>query len=566
MAREQIADTESCQLTKDQEAKYKLEMLTRDLKAARKKVADLEDSQLTEDREAKAKLEALTRALKAARKQCSELQDARLREQGRFREYLDTLEEDLDDIRERCSEHMKTITRLGQDLGVASQQITTLTAELEAAKTHSRNVDTQTAGIQRAQQDLDVASQQITTLTAELGAAKTHSRNVDTQIADIRRAQQDLGVAKRRITTLTTELTAAKRHSHDVDAQATDLQITQQKVTGLKQDLDVANERISTLTAELTTAKKHSHDVDAQAANLQNAEQKVIGLKQDLDTANDRISTLTVELTAAKEHSKEHSHNVNASGSARVRELEGDITALNQHLNRVLDDNTELLDGIHKIKREDEFARRDVVRLKTQVAELEKESKEKNISIDRMVQLLLRQTETPTPPESSNPVGSKRSSPTSNDVNPPQKRVKPGDSAITDAIDLTLDGTERSNAKVNGLVPNADDETKFTLLPQSDLPQVVQDKVNEWILKLDAHGVKNGVFTWMKAGHRDTKTCAARKYQKASSHWRDNDRACMDCSTKGHPCIVIRTTGPVLLPLYRPQGQPSDPGYWILQK
>jgi len=32
----------------------------------------------------------------------------------------------------------------------------------------------------------------------------------------------------------------------------------------------------------------------------------------------------------------------------------------------------------------------------------------------------------------------------------------------------------------------------------------------------------------------------------------------MDCSKKGYPCIVIRTTDPVLLPLYRTQGQPES--------
>lgn len=224
------------------------------------------------------------------------------------------------------------------------------------------------------------------------------------------------------------------------------------------------------------------------------------------------------------------------------------------------------MDGIEKIKDEDNLAWRNVARLKARVAELEKEvvdsqvacekeRKEKNTSIDRMVQLLLLQTAPSAPPQNSNSVKSKRSSPPS--AISSQKRIK---------IDLTSSDTEHGQATVQGLVLDAADTSKFTLIAQSELPQVTQQKVKAWIQKLDAYPVKPGTSPWLTVGNKTMTTCAVRRLHKGSSTWADNnrDRACMECSKKGNPCIVIRTTGPILLPSHRLQDLlSSDPEYWI---
>lgn len=216
-----------------------------------------------------------------------------------------------------------------------------------------------------------------------------------------------------------------------------------------------------------------------------------------------------------------------------------------------------------------------MARLKARVAELEKElvdsqvayekeTKETDARIDPILQLAEPQASTSAPTQSSNLVESKRSSHTS--VTSSEKRIKTSESTNTDTIDLTSSDTEHGKAKVQGLVPNAADQTKFTLIAQSDLPEAIQEKINGWIRKLDVYPVKTGMSPRLIAGNKVETTCAVRRLHKGSSTWIDNnlDRACMDCSTKGYPCIVIRTTGPILLPLYHLQGLPSlDPEYWI---
>jgi len=503
---------------------------------------------------------------------------------------LSQVTQNLANANQRCEElesaqstHARlemTVTGQEQELEDAKQRISALAADLNPEKEHSHDIGTRSTSmrssnnkITRLEQNLDVADRRISALTANLKAEKEHSHDIGTQITSMRssemsvtRLEQDLGVADRRISAPTAELKAEKEHSHDVGTQIASMRSSQHKATGLEQDFDVANRRISALTLAL------HQDVDIQLAGIQSYGNKVTVLEGDLRVAKERIIALTAELTAAKEHSL----NVGTPKSAQLQELEGNIATRDEHLDRVINDNTTLMDGIQKIKDEDKSARRDMARLKARVAELEnelvdnqvayeKETKEKNTSIDRMVQLLLLQTATPAPPQSSNPVKSKRSSSTA--VSSSQKRMKTSDPADTDTIDLTSsDDTEDAKATVQGLVPDAADQTKFTLIPQSTLPQAIQEKVKGWIQKLDSYDVKPGMSPWLVMGNKAKTTCAARRLHKGSSTWIDNnlDRACMDCSKKGYPCIVIRTAGPILLPSHRSQGLPSsDPEYWI---
>ncbi len=333
-------------------------------------------------------------------------------------------------------------------------------------------------------QDLEIASQHYQELK---GAQSRLASELGKTVTGL---EQDFGAAKRRTATLTGEIKAVEEHVHDVDTRAADIQSSQDKVAELEQDLGAANRRVATLIAELMVEKDHSHDVDTRIAEIQSSQDKVTALEGDLGGANERIATLTTELTAAKKHS----HNVDTLGSTQVRELEGDVAALDQHVGRLLDDNAELISGIHKIKGEDGIAKRDVARLKARVAELEKElidnrvaykkeTKENITRVDRILQLAVPQASAPTLLRNSNSVGTKRSSPTSNSVSvtSSQKRTKIRDSQTNDAIDLTSSDTEHSKAKVQGLVPDTADQTKFTLITQSDLPQAIQDKVNGWI-------------------------------------------------------------------------------------
>jgi len=212
-----------------------------------------------------------------------------------------------------------------------------------------------------------------------------------------------------------------------------------------------------------------------QIAGIQSSQKKVTVLEGDLCVAKQRITTLTDELTA----SKEHSHNDGTPGSKQVQELETNITARDEHLDQVTNDNTGLMDGIQTIKDEDKIAWRDVARLKARVAELEKElvdnqvayekeTKENDARIDPILQLAGPQTSTSAPTQSSDSVESKRSSPTS--VTSSEKRIKTSESTNTDTIDLTSSDTEHGKAKVQGSYPDAADQTKFTLIAQSDLP------------------------------------------------------------------------------------------------
>lgn len=329
------------------------------------------------------------------------------------------------------------------------------------------------------------------------------------------------------------------------------------KAAGLEQTLGYANRRISALTIAL------HHNVGMQIAGVESSARKVTVLEGDLAVAKDRITKLTGELTAAKEHNP----NVGAPDNAQWQELESNIAARDEHLDRVIHDDTTLMDGIQEIKKEDRSAWNQVARLKKRVAELEKEvvgdkiiyeeaRKENNARIDRILQLAVPPTPAPT---------QNRSLPTS--ATSSQKRIKTGDLAQTDTIDLTSsDDTEDAKATVQGLVPDAADQTKISLIPQSTLPQATQEKVKSWIQRLDAYPAKNGTSPWLVAGNEAQTTCTVRRLHKGSSTWPDNnlDRACMDCSEKGNPCIVIRTCGPVLLPLGRSQDLlSSNPDFWI---
>lgn len=543
-ARKQYADNKISHSAKVQAAQDQLDKPTRDLEAARKQSADVKGSQLAKDQRV-----ALTRNLETVRKQCPELRTDQLEEYKVVQEYLDIPRGNSDPTRKQFSELQRKNAIL-RSPHQAKERV--LGAE------HSE-----------VTQDLEIASQHYQELK---GAQSRLASELGKTVTGL---EQDFGAAKRRTATLTGEIKAVEEHVHDVDTRAADIQSSQDKVAELEQDLGAANRRVATLIAELMVEKDHSHDVDTRIAEIQSSQDKVTALEGDLGGANERIATLTTELTAAKKHS----HNVDTLGSTQVRELEGDVAALDQHVGRLLDDNAELIGGIHKIKGEDGIAKRDVARLKARVAELEKElidnrvaykkeTKENITRVDRILQLAVPQASAPTLLRNSNSVGTKRSSPTSNSVSvtSSQKRTKIRDSQTNDAIDLTSSDTEHSKAKVQGLVPDTADQTKFTLITQSDLPQAIQDKVNGWIQKLDAHPVKNGMSPWLIAGNKVKTTCAVRRFHKPSCTWRDDnlDRACMDCSKKGYPCIVIRTTGPVLLPLYRPQGlSSSNPEYWI---
>ena len=501
---------------------------------------------------------------------------------------LSQVTQNLANANQRCEElesaqstHARldmTVTGQEQELEDAKQRISSLAADLNPEKEHSHDIGTRITSmrssnnkITRLEQNLDVADRRISALTANLKAEKEHSHDIGTQITSMRssemsvtRLEQDLGVADRRISAPTAELKAEKEHSHDVGTQIASMRSSQHKATGLEQDFGVANRRISALTLAL------HQDVDIQLAGIQSYGNKVTVLEGDLLVAKERIIALIAELTAAKEHSL----NVGTPKSAQLQELEGNIAARDEHLDRVMEDNTTLMDGIQKIKDEDKSARRDMARLKARVASLEKElvdnqvvyekeTKENNARIDRILQLAVPSTSAPT--QSSNLVKSKRSSPTA--VPSSQKRIKTSDPADTDTIDLTSsDDTEDAKATVQGLVPDAADQTKFTLIPQSTLPQAIQEKVKGWIQKLNSYDVKPGMSPWQVMGNKAKTTCAARRLHRGSSTWIDNnlDRACMDCSKKGYPCIVIRTAGPILLPSHRYQGLPSsDPEYWI---
>jgi len=456
------------------------------------------------------------------------------------------------------------LSQVTQNLANANQRC----EELESAQSTHARLDMTVTG---QEQELEDAKQRISSLAADLNPEKEHSHDIGTRITSMRssemsvtRLEQDLGVADRRISAPTAELKAEKEHSHDVGTQIASMRSSQHKATGLEQDFGVANRRISALTLAL------HQDVDIQLAGIQSYGNKVTVLEGDLLVAKERIIALIAELTAAKEHSL----NVGTPKSAQLQELEGNIAARDEHLDRVMEDNTTLMDGIQKIKDEDKSARRDMARLKARVASLEKElvdnqvvyekeTKENNARIDRILQLAVPSTSAPT--QSSNLVKSKRSSPTA--VPSSQKRIKTSDPADTDTIDLTSsDDTEDAKATVQGLVPDAADQTKFTLIPQSTLPQAIQEKVKGWIQKLNSYDVKPGMSPWQVMGNKAKTTCAARRLHRGSSTWIDNnlDRACMDCSKKGYPCIVIRTAGPILLPSHRYQGLPSsDPEYWI---
>lgn len=188
-------------------------------------------------------------------------------------------------------------------------------------------------------------------LAADLKAERERSHDVDMKIAGIQNSQekitlleQDRGVANRQISTLTADFKAANEHGHDVDIQIAGFQSSENQVTILEGDLRGVKARITAFTADLRAANEHSNDVDAQTAGHESSQEKVTVLEEDLGVAKERIAALTAELTAAKEHS----HNVGTPRSAQLQELESNITARDEHLDRVIDDNTILMDGIKK--------------------------------------------------------------------------------------------------------------------------------------------------------------------------------------------------------------------------
>lgn len=463
-------------------------------------------------------------------------------------------------IASQDASHKLEVAKISSRGALCKEQVNDLTAQLNHLRDKMEDLSHDHKGLLgRSAAD----QEKLDKVTRALDAARKQA--ADTESYQLTRDQ----AAKEKLDKLTRDLDTARKQTADTEgSQLIKDQAAKEKLDKLTRDLDAANQRISTLSADLKASKKHSHDVDMQIAGIRSSQEKSTVLEGDLCVAKHRITTLTAELTAAKEHS----HNVGNPGSKQVQELESIIMARDEHLNRVIDDNTGLMDGIQKIKNEDRFAWRDVARLKARVAELEKElvdsqvayEKENNARNDRVLQLALPQASTSAPTQSSNSVRSKRSSPTS--VTSSQKWIKTSDPADTDTIDLTLSDTEHGKATVQGLVPNAADQTMFKLIPQSDLPQATQEKVKGWIQKLDAYPVKTGMSPWLIVGSKVETTCAVRRLQEGFSTWIDNDldRACMDCSKKGHPCIVIRTSGLILLPSHRSQGLPfSDPEYWI---
>lgn len=491
------------------------------------------------------RLEVRTRDLEPAPKQISELRPAQFEEHKIIQAYLKIPKGNSEPTLKPYSEVQRKNAILQSPHqateGAWKAELSKITRELEDAN----------QGYQELQ-----------------GPRSRHACELEKTVSGL---DQDLGAAKRRNAILTGELKAAKEQVHSLTTRAAGIQSSWDKVIKLEQDLAAVNQRIAILIAKLMAAEDHSHDFDAQFADLQSSQYKVTTLETDLGVANERITTLTTKLMATKEHS----HNVDIRGSGQVQELESDIAALDQHSDWITDDGTRLMDGIQKITDESELAGKDVARFKAKVAELErelvdrqvayeKETVENKARIDRILQLAVPQVSTSAPTQSSNPVRSKRSSPTS--VTSTEKRTKTSETPNIEAIDLTSSDTEHGKTKIQGLVPNAADHTKFTLIRQSDLPQAIQDKVKGWIRKLDAHPLKNGMSPWLIARNKVATTCAVRRLHKGSSTWIYNnlDRACMDCSKKGYPCIVIRTSGPILLPSHFSPGLPSsDPEYWI---
>ena len=320
--------------------------------------------------------------------------------------------------------------------------------------------------------------------------------------------------------------------------------------------------------AEIRASKAYAEEIaDVQGRN---AHLRIQHSKTQSDL-NAKISELEGKLSASGQ-------NATATSSTRTAEydnLQREYDNLKRRNELLVAQSTKVAQ--EKMKLQDSQVKAEGPDLKARNQELEAEVEDlkttvenlhKNIGINEQhVYSLLQERFTSSGTTSYEPAssGSKRPTPSSSSIPSASKRPKIESADFEEnEPPAQPQSTRRSNVQVVGAIDGSDN-----LILQSGLPSTVTSEIIKWIEKLDARGMCNGRFTWLKNNPADCNSCAIAKLKRESSTWMNPDQpdaACFECSYRSRPCIIIRQNAPVLLPLIETSRQgksPADPEYWI---